>query len=945
MNKFLDLFLSGAVTGAIYSLMASGLVLTYSTSGIFNFAQAGIAFSIAYFYYQVHHAGLPVVPAALLSVFVLAPLLGLLLDRLVLRRLAKAPVYARIVGTIGLLVALPALFQWVTVAVANGTFHAGLVGNSDLDAGAPAPGLGPSPAHVYDVLHGVALSSDQIVVFIVASVCAVSLYLILRHTRFGLEIRAVVDKDTLANLRGMNVARASAIAWVMTMMLAGITGIIIAPLFTLDPNVFTLVVLSSLAAVVLAGLRSLPIAFVAGLGLGVVQNLFAGYSNFLPRAITNLNGLSSSLPYLLVLVLGLLVGRDRTRRAGTSSDDTPPADHRVGLSPLRRIGPWAIFIVVLLAYSMGWFHVSWMRADSYHQTLIAQSLAMSVIFLSFVVVTGMGGMVSLAQATFVTAGGFAAGWALNHNLGISVPLIASSGHLNFFWAMVAAAVVAGALGALIALPATRLGAVYLAIWSLAAAFFFSLVPFAASSISNGQLGWSIAPPTLSVPGLNWLNGQITRSSGPFNFGSLSDQILLFLTIFGVITLIIRFVLRSSSGRAMLATRSAEVAAQSAGIQTNRVKIMIFALSAAIAGVGGVLLSLFSLSASTSTAPPQDGLFWLAIVVLFGIRRPGGALLAGIAFVFGTALTQGLGSLIPGSVAHNLITSPYFIPILSGTGAIQLAMEPDGILAYAGLRRTAQRRARQEKSRMRTAEAEQSVHAVVSEPSPNGSLRPPASEPGDKEAILVLDRISAGYGEVEVLHEVTVKMYSGKIVALLGANGAGKSTVCSVAAGLLDPTRGSVRLRGEELTEVPPYLRARAGLFLVPAARGIFPGLTVEENLDVTLGGGADREKAYERFPVLKERRHQPAAVLSGGEQQMLSIVPALVKPPAVLIADEPTLGLSPQATAQVLDAIVELRDCGTAILLVEERARECVAMRGPISVDGTRQDRVGWSSS
>lgn len=129
MNKFLDLFLSGAVTGAIYSLMASGLVLTYSTSGIFNFAQAGIAFSIAYFYYQVHHAGLPVVPAALLSVFVLAPLLGLLLDRLVLRRLAKAPVYARIVGTIGLLVALPALFQWVTVAVANGTFHAGLVGN------------------------------------------------------------------------------------------------------------------------------------------------------------------------------------------------------------------------------------------------------------------------------------------------------------------------------------------------------------------------------------------------------------------------------------------------------------------------------------------------------------------------------------------------------------------------------------------------------------------------------------------------------------------------------------------------------------------------------------------------------------------------------------------------------------------------------------------------
>src|SRR4029453_11300295 len=114
MEKFLNLVLSGAVTGAIYSIMASGLVLTFQTSGIFNFAHGAVAFTTAFFYYQVHTGqGVPIVPAAILSVLVFAPLLGLALDYVLLRRLATAPVYARIVGTIGLLVALPAFAIWL----------------------------------------------------------------------------------------------------------------------------------------------------------------------------------------------------------------------------------------------------------------------------------------------------------------------------------------------------------------------------------------------------------------------------------------------------------------------------------------------------------------------------------------------------------------------------------------------------------------------------------------------------------------------------------------------------------------------------------------------------------------------------------------------------------------------------------------------------------------
>jgi ABC-type branched-subunit amino acid transport system ATPase component len=134
----------------------------------------------------------------------------------------------------------------------------------------------------------------------------------------------------------------------------------------------------------------------------------------------------------------------------------------------------------------------------------------------------------------------------------------------------------------------------------------------------------------------------------------------------------------------------------------------------------------------------------------------------------------------------------------------------------------------------------------------------------------------------------------------------------------------VLLQGEDITDEEPFRRARRGVLLVPEARGIFPGLTVEENLSVLLRDPELRERAYERFPILAERRQQVAGLLSGGEQQMLSLAPALADPPVVLIADEPTLGLAPLAADAVMEAILELRDLGCAVLLVEEHAQNAL---------------------
>jgi ABC-type branched-subunit amino acid transport system ATPase component len=202
-------------------------------------------------------------------------------------------------------------------------------------------------------------------------------------------------------------------------------------------------------------------------------------------------------------------------------------------------------------------------------------------------------------------------------------------------------------------------------------------------------------------------------------------------------------------------------------------------------------------------------------------------------------------------------------------------------------------------------------------------------------------VVAGYGDVEVLHGVSLRLAEGRVAALLGANGAGKSTLCGVMSGQVDVSLGSVMLNGDEITHASMFQRARDGVLLVPEARGIFPGLTVEENLAVALRDESLRTKAFDRFPILRDRRKQAAGSLSGGEQQMLSLAPMLADPPKVLIADEPTLGLAPLAADAIMDSIVELRDLGCAILLVEEHAKNALRVADHITV--MELGTVAWS--
>lgn len=224
------------------------------------------------------------------------------------------------------------------------------------------------------------------------------------------------------------------------------------------------------------------------------------------------------------------------------------------------------------------------------------------------------------------------------------------------------------------------------------------------------------------------------------------------------------------------------------------------------------------------------------------------------------------------------------------------------------------------------------------------------------AVLELDGVWAGYGPFHALFDVSLRVEPGQAVALLGPNGAGKTTVARTASGLVAPERGEVRVEGRNLAGAAAHRFARAGIAHAVEGRSVFASLTVEENLRLSFRrsrGARDTAlalaEAYEQFPVLSQRRDQLAGLLSGGQQRILSIARVLVEAPALLVADELSLGLAPLIVDDVYTHLRRLRDAGTALLIVEQQVTHALALcdhavlldHGSVSWQGPPDDAAG----
>ncbi|HEV3088098.1 MAG TPA: ABC transporter ATP-binding protein [Candidatus Elarobacter sp.] len=225
---------------------------------------------------------------------------------------------------------------------------------------------------------------------------------------------------------------------------------------------------------------------------------------------------------------------------------------------------------------------------------------------------------------------------------------------------------------------------------------------------------------------------------------------------------------------------------------------------------------------------------------------------------------------------------------------------------------------------------------------------PSAAATHAEPVLAVDALRAGYGNVEVLHDVSIALDEGTLCAIVGANGAGKTTLLMAVAGVMPTRGGHVRFAGADITRLSSHARVKRGLVLVPEGRRMLPGMSVEENLQVAASvrgaeGFARIDGLFDRFPILRTRRGVPAGSLSGGEQQMLAIARALAIGPKALLLDEPSMGLAPKLVDEIFAIVADERARGTSILLVEQNARRALALadrgyvmeRGRIVLSGT----------
>src|SRR5438552_8524441 len=220
-------------------------------------------------------------------------------------------------------------------------------------------------------------------------------------------------------------------------------------------------------------------------------------------------------------------------------------------------------------------------------------------------------------------------------------------------------------------------------------------------------------------------------------------------------------------------------------------------------------------------------------------------------------------------------------------------------------------------------------------------------------LLEIDNIVVGYGRIQALHGISLTVDQGEIVALIGANGAGKTTTMRAISGLRPIASGAIRFNGEDITRMRADLRVVRGICQSPEGRGIFPGMSVLENLEMgaytrrdSVGIASDLERVFSLFPRLQDRRKQASGTLSGGEQQMLAVGRALMSRPKLLLLDEPSMGLAPMLIQQIFSIITEINQQGTTILLVEQNAQQALSRAhrgyvletGRIVKTGTGQD-------
>lgn len=637
MATFLQYTVLGLALGGAYFIAASGLVVTYTTSGIFNFAQGAIAMLAVFTYWQLRWGwGWPAPIALIVVLGVLAPLLGAVLYRVVMRNLRGTSDVTKIIVSIGVMLGFQALATWIWAPVAS----------------TPRQFLKFFGPNALIEIGGVRIPWHYIIAFAIAIAIAAGIRLIFVRTRSGVAMRAVVDDPDLLQLNGGRPERLAMLSWAGGAFLASLAGILIQPMIgsAMSASQLTLLVIDAFAAAMFGRLRSLPRTFVGALVIGLSTTYVVAY---FPANWTWSSAFRQSLPMIFLFIVLIVLPQDRLR--GTTILRTR---ERFRLPSMRTAWIAGLVLVVVV------FALRVIMAPTAVNTLTL-AMTMAIIALSLVLLTGLAGEINLAVMSF---GAIATVVAFHFGISGS-----GQGARMTLWGIVIGCVVTAIVGAIIALPALRLRGLYLALATMAFGVFVSRMVL--TQIFEREifgLSFTIFP-----------TGQINipkPSVGPIDFNSKDTFLMLVTVLFALLAVALVFVRHSGYGRRLAAMKDSPAACATLGMSVVRLKLSVFMLSAAIAGLGGILMSA---QAGNVTADRFDILLSLAlmmITVVGGIGYMSGALFAGIFLVAFIEMLN--GTLKKFAVDYSALEAIFMfavsaVTVLPATIGITMGKSPSG----------------------------------------------------------------------------------------------------------------------------------------------------------------------------------------------------------------------------------------------------------------------------
>ncbi len=857
MNDVLPFIVTGMITGVIYGLAGSGLVLTFKTSGIFNFGHGAVLTASVLVFYWLHITmALDWKISFVASVFVAGPLFGLMME-FVARGLARQRTNMKIVGTVGLMVMVPALCLLFYPASTNGLKVKRFIPFSNR-------------ARYRWHLLGVNVFGDQVLTAAIAVTAVVALYLLFRFTRLGASMRAAVDDPDLLALQGTNPVRVRRLAWMLGCVFASLSGVLIVPLVGLQPYTLTFLATYAFGAAAIGGFASIPITFLGGLLVGVAQDV-VGYL-VTDHKWTTLDGLPDALPFVILFVVLLAI--PRAKLAPKSSAEARPPLQWKGPPELRLAVGVVLLIVLALVPSFVGTKL----------TFFTFGLCQAILILSLGLLVKTSGQVSLCQAAFAGIGAVAFS---QFTVGLGVPWVP---------ALLLAGLVAVPVGALVALPAIRLHGVYLAL---------------------ATFGFGILMQRLFFP-QTWMFFTFSGSRkvpSPFGTTSQTSRYFVVLSVLVLTAALIVMISQSRLGRILRGMSDTQTAVSTLGLSVNVTKMIVFCISAFIAGIGGVMygMTLTNVDGATQAFQPFNSLVLISILTIAAFREPWYAVLAGV-----TAVIPGFLDGQRTSQVLNLCFGFFAIMVAMRGGSPPMRPALQRLLGNVGRRRRP---------------ALELPTELASSP---GTRRSPVV--AGAASGLELRGLRVKFGGVVAVEDVTLVAPLGTITGLIGPNGAGKTTTFNACSGINRNVSGRVVFKGVDVSERGAAGRARLGLGRTFQRVELCDSLTVLDN--VALGSecsAAGRRILGQLAAPRSEKRAMLAAArdaielcgigdlvdrqtgaLSTGQRRLVELARCLAGPFDLLLLDEPSSGLDRAETtafAEVLEQVVAERGC--AILLVE----------------------------